>query len=639
MLLMVSLFAGCAQNAPPTEDTAPASKITYSEHVAAIIDQRCTSCHYDSGAAPFSLTEYEQVAERATQIVEVVRSGYMPPWLPGDSDHAFHGDRRLTDEERNQLETWLAQDTPEGDPALRPTPPLRTNEWALGEPDLIVSMTAPYTRDPEEHDRWRNFVLPVNTDKTQYVEAVDIDAGNPKAVHHAVLQLDAARRSRTLDASDPEDGFAGMRDGVLSLGPYAKNPDGHFLGWTPGKVPYRRQDGLAWKLPTDSDLILQLHMPATGKPEEVQSRVGLYFADQPPKQFPFCILLSARSIDIPPGQSNYQIKLEYRIPVACDLLSVYPHAHYLCRSMRVTVTPPEAAPQLVLNIPDWNFDWQDEYRFAEPVSLPANSLIQMTYEFDNSEHNPRNPYQPPARVVYGEQSTDEMADLVLQVLPDNESDRRILAEDFLRYQYQESLQHHLWALQQGHPAGRHHNGAGEAYLLLNEPARALPHLQAAAKQQDSQESPGHLYAKMAMAYARLQQHKLAADNARRAAAESPDSAEIQYQMGILLQTAGQVEAAIACYQRAIQLNADDVASRINLGILWGQTGKVHDSIGVLREAVERQPGNAIAHLNLGISLRADGQQQAAINAFEKAVELAPGNDAARVQLQRTQTNP
>jgi len=307
--------------------------------------------------------------------------------------------------------------------------------------------------------------------------------------------------------------------------------------------------------------------------------------------------------------------------------------------MRVTATPPNAAAQVVLNIPDWNFDWQDEYRFAEPVSLPANSLIQMTYEFDNSEHNPRNPYQPPARVVYGEQSTDEMADLVLQVLPDNESDRRILAEDFLRYQYQESLQHHLWALQQGHPAGRHHNGAGEAYLLLNEPARALPHLQAAAKQQDSQESPGHLYAKMAMAYARLQQHKLAADNARRAAAESPDSAEIQYQMGILLQTAGQVEAAIACYQRAIQLNADDVASRINLGILWGQTGKVHDSIGVLREAVERQPGNAIAHLNLGISLRADGQQQAAINAFEKAVELAPGNDAARVQLQRTQTNP
>lgn len=633
MLILSFGIAGCGPDSgqPPEHEAA---QITYAEHVAEIIDRRCTSCHRDAGAAPFPLTTFEHVAERSNQILEVVQSGYMPPWLPGDGDHRFQGDRRLNAPELAQLEAWVNSGAVAGDPSLRPPPPTWPTSWAIGEPDLVIRMPQAYVRSAEPNDRWRNFVLPVDIEETRFVEAVDIDAGNPKAVHHAVLQLDATRSSRELDQADAEDGFAGMRDGVLSLGPYAKNPDGHFIGWTPGKIPIRNNDGMAWKLPPHSDLILQLHLPASGKDEQIQSRVGLYFADEPPSRFPFSVILSGRQIDIPPGEANHPIELEYTLPVDCEVLSVYPHAHYLCRRMRVTATLPNGTSQVLLEIPEWNFDWQDEYRFESPATLPKGTRVQMRYEYDNTANNPRNPNHPPQRVAYGEQSTDEMADLVLQLLPKSQADGERLASHFLKYQYEESLKHHLWALQHGHPAGRHHNGAGEAYLLLNQPDEALPHLQAAAERLE--DSSGHLEAKMAMAYARLRQNALAAEKARRAADLARNSATIQHQMGIILQTTGHASDAIPCYLRAIEVDPSDVASRINLGILWGRGGQLEDSIRILSEAIQEQPNNAVAHLNLGISLRANGQVDAAIRALREAVRLDPSNQAAQTQLQRTQ---
>jgi len=134
-------------------------------------------------------------------------------------------------------------------------------------------------------------------------------------------------------------------------------------------------------------------------------------------------------IDIPAGVSDYSVVNSFTLPVDVDVLSVYPHAHYLGKDLRVTAVLPGGREVSLIHIPNWDFNWQDDYRLSEPIFLPAGTTILKEYTFDNSAENPHNPSSPPTRVVYGSNSTDEMADLILQVLPRNSADRRQLLEE------------------------------------------------------------------------------------------------------------------------------------------------------------------------------------------------------------------
>ena len=201
----------------------------------------------------------------------------------------------------------------------------------------------------------------------------------------------------------------------MDMPPTAETPEGHFLSWQPGRGPYVTADGSAWTIPEGADLVVQLHLKPSGKPEPIHPEIGLYFTDQPPTNHLFKLLLGSKRIDISPGDRAYVVTDHFRLPVDVQVTALNPHAHYLGKDLQGFATLPDGTRKWLLWIPNWSFFWQGDYRLRQPLSLPAGSDLQMRYTYDNSVANVENPSNPPRRVRYGTQTTDEMAELWVQV--------------------------------------------------------------------------------------------------------------------------------------------------------------------------------------------------------------------------------
>ena len=245
-------------------------------------------------------------------------------------------------------------------------------------------------------DVFRNFVIPVPAATTRYVRGIEFRAGNPRSLHHASVGVDRFRVSRKIDRSDPGPGFAAMPDDRVE----------NVYGWSPGKVPFMEPADRAWSLEKGSDLVIQLHLLPTGAPEVVQPTVGLFFSDTPPTREPLTIRLESKAIDIPAGQADYAIDDSYLLPADVDLLSIYPHAHYLAKEMQGVARLPDGSVKRLITINAWDFRWQDQYRYKTPVFLPKGTTLSMHFTYDNSDRNARNPQHPPQRVKWGPQSTE-----------------------------------------------------------------------------------------------------------------------------------------------------------------------------------------------------------------------------------------
>lgn len=438
------------------QTTETAYAVTYADDVAPIIQESCITCHNPNGIGPFSLTNYEEVRRRGRQISEVTQSRYMPPWKP-DADYgpALIGERRLSESQIQSIQSWYASGMESGDLSkLTPyTPP--ANEWQLGTPDLIIQLDEPFRLPAEAEDIYQNFVIPLPINKTVYVRAFELMPESRLAIHHALLTVDNTRKSRERDAADPGPGWNGMEIG-------GDPPAGHIIGWTPGQEPYQAYPGTAWKLTPGDDLVLQLHMLPTGKPESVNPKLALFFADKEPTLPSYVFQLRNYDIDIPPEDSNYLRTGSMRVPVPVKVVSVYPHAHYLGKDIQLYAKLPNGDTQWLLRIPDWDFNWQGDYRFKDPIDLPAQSTLHMAYTFDNSSLNPRNPSSPPKRVTGGWRSYDEMAEAMIQVIPSNKEDLELLVETQLQYDFE---------LAGGE--ARYHYYNGIALEQVNEPEQAL----------------------------------------------------------------------------------------------------------------------------------------------------------------------
>jgi hypothetical protein len=395
--------------------------VTFADDIAPILARECVRCHNPDSWAPFSLTSYEDARSRADRIVEATRRRAMPPWLPADEPGTFQGERRLSDAEIELIAAWAEAGAPPGDLTAVDLTHVDMG-WDPGEPDLVVKLPT-YPLPAEGPDRYRNLVVPIPVSERRWVEYVELRPGSRSAVHHARMMVDTTSSSADLAAEDPEPGFDGME--LLSN---ATNPDGHFIGWTPGKTRLEPLEGMAWPLDPGTDLVVQLHLRTTGRAEEIAADVALHFADGPPTRHPAILVISSLMIDIPPGATDYTVTNSFTLPVDVDVLSIYPHAHYLGKDLRSYAILPDGRERTLIHIPDWDFNWQDDYRFTRPVSLPAGTEIVKQYSYDNSADNPSNPSDPPRRVVYGSNSDDEMADLILQVLPRNEADRTELLQ-------------------------------------------------------------------------------------------------------------------------------------------------------------------------------------------------------------------
>lgn len=602
-------------------------RVTFARHVAPIVHANCVDCHRPGGSAPFSLLRYEQVKSYGPAIRAAVESRRMPPWLPAAEGGPFVGERRLSERDVALISRWVEQGMPRGAPAEAPEPPEVDGGWPLGQPDLVAAMPRAYRAPAAARDVFRNFVIPLPVEGRRYVRAVDLDPGNPHLVHHAVLTIDRSGDARRLDALDPEPGYDGMFGGAET-----ESPDGFFLGWTPGRVPDPGRDDLAWRLDPGTDLVLQLHLRPLGEADSVRARVGLYFADREPARYAYMLTLGARTMDIPPGESSYRVRDTYRLPVPVAVLSVYPHAHYLGKEFRALAELPDGSTRWLLRIPAWDFNWQDAYRYVDPVPLPAGAVLVMEWTFDNSAGNPNNPSRPPRRVVYGPASTDEMANAFIRVLPADSSARARLDRDFSREFLVEQIEGLRFRLTIDPSDAATHNRLGVALSAVGRHEEAIAHYREAVRL--SPELAAAHY-NLGAALQDLERHGEAAAAYRRAIALTPDDARPHYNLGIVLQAEGRLREAADAYRAALRVRPDHARAANNLGNVLRELGRVEEAEQAYRRAIASDSLHADARNNLGTVLRSRGDLDGALGQYRVAVRSDPQHVLARLNLGAT----
>ncbi len=602
MLVMIVFAAGCSQeppapatietvhNADPTvkpaffaeapQATATSEKLTFTKDIAPILFENCTPCHNPGGIGPFPFLTYDDVRERAFQIAFVTGTRYMPPWLPSPGYVDYHDERGLTGMEIARIKQWVNDGSVEGDPADLPQVPVFPTGWQLGEPDAILTLKENYTLPAGGTDVFRNFVISNIVEEDRWVRAIEFHPGNSKTVHHATIEIDRTRASRRLDDEDSISGF----DGMDSVG--AQPPDGQFVGWVPGRIPTIGDESTTWLLPADGDMILQLHMLPTAKPEPIRPTIGLYFTEQAPRYVPVMMRLGSRTIEVPAGEANYRIHDHFRLPVAVRLTALAPHAHYISRNMFAWATLPDGEKRWLLNIDDWDFNWQDDYRFETAMELPAGTVLSMEYSFDNSAGNPQNPYTPPERISFGPNTYDEMGDLWIQMLPVNEAERAPLLEAFRRYDILREV-HRYEVLTEREPGDKTHwNNLGHNLMRSGNAQQALPAFE-------------------------------------RALGVDPVYLHAMKNRAIALRGLGRSAEAEAAFLAALKVDPDDAGGWATLGRIRGSAGDIPGAAEVLRRSVSIDPSNPQVWFDLANAEERLNRPAAEVEALKHALDLEP----------------
>ena len=552
----------------PVSD-APAT-VTFSRDIAPILFEHCAKCHRPGEVTPFSVLTYQDVKPWAWLIGIVTANRYMPPWPPGfNGALAFKGERRLPDEDIVLIRQWLEQGAVEGDADELPPAPEFMDGWQLGTPDLVVTLKHPYSLDAGDTDVYRNLVLPIPIERSRWVKAVEIRPGNKRVVHHAIMQIDRLQTGRRLDTAEAGVGFSGMDMGST------ENPGGHFIGWAPGKASIEMPEGMPWRITPGTDLILQVHVLPTEQLETVAPQIGLYFTDTPARRQPFGLVLRNSLIDIPAGERAYTVGESVTIPVDLEVLGVFPHAHYLARDIKTLATLPDGTEKTLIHISDWDFGWQDEYRYQSPLRLPAGTRISMRFSYDNSAQNPRNPHNPPKRVTAGNRSSDEMAIVVLQVLTDRPEDESLVREAVARSRLETN------------PNGWFsHNLLGIALRTQGRSEEAIEHFYAAEKL-------------------------------------NPANLSVIYNLANAFQAQGDLDNAIHHYRRVLDEEPNHPKAHNNLAIAFQSQGKNAEAVKHFRLQLELSPSSARAQYNLATALMSLGKGEAAVSHLNRALALDP----------------
>lgn len=563
-----------------------AARPNFSQDIAPILWEQCVSCHHSGGAGPFPLVNYEDARRHAAEITQATRTHHMPPWLPEVGFGDFLEEHRLTDAQIALISSWVAHGTPAGLLSDLPAPPHFPDGWSLGQPDLIVEAASPITVPASGPDVFWNFILSPNLSASRYVRAIEIRTGGNHMVHHANVIVDPARSARRREAS-PGAGFPGMD---LTVERRALDFDSHFLFWKPGSQPYSEPKGFSWRLDPGTDLILNTHLKPHGHPEQVRPAVGLYFTNDPPTHFPMLIELTGDDqLDIPAGTRDFAVADDFKLPVDSDVLAVYPHAHYLGKLLEGFATLPDGTRKWLIRIPDWNQDSQAVFHYRQPVFLPKGSIISMRYHYDNSARNPHNPSHPPRRVVAGNQATDEMSHLWLQLLPRGAGDSRPLVEEALvRHRIAKNPADFFAQLRLG----------GLLMAQMNA-ADALPVLSAAVRIQ-------------------------------------PNHAEAHNLLGGALAGVGRSAESIPQFELALRIQPDYSNARLNLANALSRSGRFAEAADNFRQLLKVFPDDATTKTLLARTqvkyaavLVREGKLPEALQQLDQAVELDPSMEQAR----------
>lgn len=602
---------------------AVAAPVTFNQQIAPIVYKNCSPCHRPGEAAPFSLLSYDDAKQHAAQIAAATQRRYMPPWLPEKGHGEFAEERRLSDGEIALIQEWVKQGTPLGATARAPQPPKFSDEWQLGTPDLVLRVSQPYQLSADGSEVFWNFILPVPITMTRWVKAIEVRPGNARVFHHANVVIDRSRSSRRQERI-PGAGYPGMD---LNVEEETFDPDGHFLSWKPGSEPVVEPDGMAWRAEPGMDLVLNVHLRPNGKPETVAPMIGMYFTAQPQKKFPMLLQLEHDSIiDIPAGEKDFPVNDDVTLPLDVDVLAIYPHAHYLGKLMEGYATLPDGSRKPLIRIPDWDLNWQGVYRLKAPLRLPKGTVVSMRYHYDNSAENVRNPNSPPRHVRGGNQATDEMGHLWLQVLPVADGDRRAeLQEGLMRQRLQK------------YPDDFNANfNLGDVLMNRGDAAGAIPYFEAACKA-----NPASVVAATELGVALFGAGKLAEaeDQFKHALVLDQSYTDARFDLASVQAARMEWDAAATEFRRVLQQRPDDSKCRQHLGealYLWGDDfAKAGDSAQALaryREAAEFLTPGAELHTKIALMLARMARLEEAQTELQTALKIDEAFVPARQML-------
>lgn len=391
------------------------SPVTYSNQVARILQKNCEECHREGEIAPFTLTKYEDVVGWGDTILEVIEDRRMPPWHADPKHGEFSNARLMSEDDKQLLRDWVKAGSPEGDPADLPEPRTYTVGWSLPKkPDFVINMRGgqeafgapgrisdldgrragteqPFEVPAEGVVRYKHFTVDPGFTDDKWIKAAEIQPGNREVVHHIlVFSLPGGKRQRASLAS----------------------VNGEFLAaYVPGHRSPVYEDGMAKLVPAGSKLVFQLHYTPIGTDQLDLSRLGLVFAD--PKTIKHVVttqqVSEAKGLVIPPGHDNFEVKSRpsQRAPSEVQLLAMMPHMHLRGKAFRYTAHFPDGRSEILLDVPQYDFNWQTAYRLAKPVTLPKGAYLRGVAHYDNSEENLNNP-DSSATVRWGDQTWNEM---------------------------------------------------------------------------------------------------------------------------------------------------------------------------------------------------------------------------------------
>ena len=611
--------------APALMSGAPAQPaVTFYKHIAPMIYQNCSPCHRPGESAPFPLLSYDDVKKHSPQIATVTKSRFMPPWLPEAGHGDFAEERRLTDAQIQLIQDWVKAGSPAGPPVRGQAPPVYSSEWQGGTPDLVLRVSKPYQLAADGGEVFWNFIMPVPITTTRWVKAIEVRPGSARVFHHANVVLDRSGAARRQEAT-PGAGFEGMD---LTIEEETFDPDGHFLSWKPGSKPVEAEEGMAWRADPGMNLVLNVHLRPSGKPEIINPEIALYFTDKPQSKFPMLVQLEHDGIiDIPPGEHDFLVTDEFRCTMDLNVLAVYPHAHYLGKLLEGYATLPDGTKKWLIRIPDWDLSWQGVYRLKSPLLLPAGTVVSMRYHYDNSADNGRNPNNPPKQVVGGNQAINEMGHLWLQVLPASGGDQRAKLQESLVRQRLEKYPDDFSA----------NYTMGDLLLTQGDAAGAAVHFGKASAADPRSALAATEWGIALFTASRLPEAEV---QFKRALNIDPNYTDARFDLASVEAAGAEWEAAAGDFRRAMLERPEDSRARQHLGevlVLWAdtlfKTGKHQDALVRYREALELRPGDAQLHGKTGVALAQLARLDEAQAEFETALRIDPKSEPAKQTLE------
>lgn len=394
-------------------------ELSYNRNVAPILEANCVDCHREGDVAPFALDSYAKVKRRARMILYVGEEGIMPPWHANPEVNLFREQRFLSDRQLEIIRTWSDAKSPEGEPGeLLPRREHDQGGWRLGTPDLVLRLPA-FALPAEGADVFQNFVVPSGLTESRMVVGIEFRPKAKSVMHHMALHVDDSGTARAMDEADSSLGFSSFGPGVDAGQEGAELRGFDFpmvRGWAPGQEPFEAPKGLGIPIPAGSDFLVATHYHLDGTAVIDESEIGLYFGEPLNTRPMFLATMLTNEILIPAGESNYVRHVQSVLPAEVVLLNVTPHMHNLGASVSLWATLPGEPRRQLLEIPRWDYRWQNTYTFLEPLHLPKGTLLEAIHRFDNSADNPDNPSSPPREVGEGWYTFDEMCILYFNLL-------------------------------------------------------------------------------------------------------------------------------------------------------------------------------------------------------------------------------